>query len=158
MPETKSFNELLLEKLNSEILAIKSTVTNYHIDINKVYSYFVDPQADNIQEGEYPLAYVIIGDENMMDINTGKLATHNLVDCEIGVMVRVTRAESETQKENIKKSIKYYLKSGNTIHKVRGYDAGYLSKTPEKMKCYSHDSNEGLLLVTFNFQIKTNLI
>jgi hypothetical protein len=158
MPETKSFNELLLEKLNSELIAIKSSVTNYHIDINKVYSYFVDPQADNIQDGEYPLAYVVIGDESPLDMISDKSQRSNLVDCEIGVMLRTTRASSEAQKENIKKSLKYYLRSGNTIHQVRGFDANFASKTSEKMKVYSHDSNEGLLLVTFNFQIKTNLI
>lgn len=158
MAETKSFNELLLEKLNSELIAIKSTVSNYYVDINSVYSYFVDPQGDNIQEQEYPLAYVIISDENPLDLMSSKTVRSNLIDCEIGIIIKITRTESEIEKENIKKSLKYYLRSGNTFHKVRGFDAFYLSKTPEKIKCYSHESNSQILLVTFNFQIKTNLI
>lgn len=158
MPETKSFNELLLEKLNSELIAIKDIGYNYYIDINSVYSYFVDLQLDNIQSTEYPLAYVTISDENPLDMNSGKMASHNLIDCEIGIMTKVTRQSSETQKENIKKSLKYYLHTGNTIHQVRGFDASYLSKTAEKIKCYTHESSSEILLVTFNFQIKTNLI
>lgn len=158
MPETKSFNELLLEKLNTELLTIKSTVSNYYVDINSVYDYSVDPQGDNLQEGEFPLAYVVIGDESPLDMISDKSQRSNLVDCEIGVMLRTTRASSEAQKENIKKSLKYYLRSGNTFHKIRGFDAGYISKTAEKMKVYSHESDSNILLVTFNFQIKTNLI
>lgn len=158
MPETKSFNELLLEKLNSELIAIKKTVTNYFIDINSVYSYFIDPQADNIQNHEYPVAYIVIGDENPLDTISDKSQRSNLIDCEIGIMIKATKEQSETEKENIKKSLKYYLHKGNTLHHIRGIDADYSSKTAEKIKCYTHESELGMILVTFNFQIKTNLI
>lgn len=155
---TKSFNELLLEKLNSELSAIKKNVSGYFIDINSFYPYFVDPQDDNIQASEYPVSYVIISDENLLDLISSKTPINNYIDCEIGIMVKITRKESEVEKENIKKSLKYYLRKGNKFNELRGFDASYLNKTPEKIKCYTHEKDSNILLITFNFQIKTNLI
>jgi hypothetical protein len=155
---TKSFNELLLELLGTELLAIKKAVSGYFIDVNSFYPFIVDPLIDNIQASEYMVTYTVVGDETAVDTLASKSQANNLVDVEIGIVYKVSRTDSEAEKENIKKSIKHYLKSGNTIASVRGFDARFLSKTNPKVKCYTHDKDSGILMLTFNFQIKTYLI
>lgn len=156
MPETLSFNEKLKTLFATELLF---TVANgYYINVNSVYDYI-----PNIEEGktfQFPIAYVEINDETPDNDYSDKTPATNIVNVTIGIINKTTLETIETDKENIKKSGKLYLRSSskNSIHKQIGYDAKYLSRTSPVIKFFSHVEDSSKMLVTFEFKIKTQLI